>query len=146
MEQKRVLFVCSANTCRSAAAEVLLRHRGGSRFQASSAGLYALGGEPMMASVAEALTLLLSTPVSAKDHHSRRLTEEMLRENDLVIGVSEGYASLMRTYFPAYKEKITAFPEGIADLSLLTGEELICGLRRIENGILTLFPEVQDGA
>lgn len=36
---KRVLFVCTGNTCRSPMAEALLRHHGEGKFEVQSAGV-----------------------------------------------------------------------------------------------------------
>jgi protein-tyrosine-phosphatase len=41
--KRRVLFVCIGNCCRSPLAEALLRHRGGDRFEAHSAGTRPVG-------------------------------------------------------------------------------------------------------
>ena len=41
---KRVLFVCTGNTCRSPMAEALLRHHGGDKFEVQSAGVFAYPG------------------------------------------------------------------------------------------------------
>ena len=46
--RKKILFVCSANTCRSAVAEAILFEYGRDRYDASSAGIYARDGAPMM--------------------------------------------------------------------------------------------------
>ena len=137
--KKRILFVCSANTCRSPAAEAILREYGGDRYDAASAGLFAHDGEPMMASCAAVLSALFGREVSPVSHRSARLTEEMLRSSDMTVAVSEGYAALLRAYFPEYSEKITALPEGISDISRLAGEELMDGIRRIRDGISAMF-------
>jgi arsenate reductase len=41
--KRRILFVCIGNCCRSPLAEALLRHRGGDRFEARSAGFSPVG-------------------------------------------------------------------------------------------------------
>lgn len=142
--KKRILFVCSANTCRSPVAEAILREYGGDRYDAASAGLFAHDGEPMMASCVAALSALFGREVDPVSHRSARLTKEMLRDSDMAVAVSEGYAALLRTCFPEYSEKITALPEGISDISRLSGEELMDGVRRIRDGISVMFLENKD--
>ena len=41
--QIKVLFICTANACRSQMAEALLRHLGSERFEAASAGAHPVG-------------------------------------------------------------------------------------------------------
>lgn len=138
-KKKKILFVCSANTCRSPVAEAILREYAGDRYDAASAGLFAHDGEPMMTSCAAALSALFGRAVNPAAHRSARLAEEMLRDSDAVVAISEGYAALARVYFPEYAEKITALPEGISDISLLAGEELMDGIRRIRDGIFAML-------
>jgi arsenate reductase (thioredoxin) len=52
-ERRRVLFVCVHNSARSLMAEALLRHRGGDRFAAFSAGTEAGGVNPLTLRVLE---------------------------------------------------------------------------------------------
>lgn len=137
--KKKILFVCSANTCRSPAAEWILREYGSDRYEAASAGLFARNGEPMMPEVAQALAGLFGREVDYRLHASARLTSEKMHESDAVVAVSEGYASLIRTFFPKDADKVSAFPEGIADLSRLYGSEMDEGIRRIRNQVALMF-------
>ena len=138
-ERKKVLFVCSANTCRSAVAEAILREYGSDRYFAYSAGIYARSGEPMMQKCAEALEELFGHGVSAYSHSATRLHATHLADNVFIVAVSEGYADILRAYFPLYKEKITAFPNGIADISCLHGDALTRAIERIRQEVFEMF-------
>lgn len=54
-EKPRVLFICTGNSCRSQIAEALLRHRGGDRYEADSAGLDPKGVHPRTIQVLDEL-------------------------------------------------------------------------------------------
>jgi protein-tyrosine phosphatase len=93
----RVLFVCTGNICRSANAEQLFRARyGGDSIEFSSAGIGALVGSGMPAQAAEISRQLGGEPAA---HIARQLTQEMIAESDLVIGLSREHRSeVVRTY------------------------------------------------
>ena len=83
--RRKILFVCSANTCRSAVAEAILFEYGRDRYDASSAGLYARPDTYMMQSCAEALERMFGfspqiPPVQAQDVRvAARPGKEMIR-------------------------------------------------------------------
>lgn len=60
MERARVLFVCTHNSARSQMAEGLLRHHGGGRFEAFSAGTEATSVRPEAIAVMEELGVDIS--------------------------------------------------------------------------------------
>lgn len=83
---KKVLFVCSGNTCRSPLAEVFARHflelAGEDGWMVASAGLSAVTGSPASAS---AVTVAREFGLDLSRHCARRLTEELLDGADLVL-------------------------------------------------------------
>ncbi len=83
---KKILFVCSGNTCRSPLAEALARSilpvRAGFEVDVSSAGTSALDGSPASGfslEVAQAHGLDLS------GHRSHVITRQLIRDADLIV-------------------------------------------------------------
>lgn len=83
----RVLFVCTANTCRSALAEGLARARLGPEAGVtfSSAGLYALDGAP---STPHAVAVAAEVGVDLGGHRARSATRELLEGADRIYGMT----------------------------------------------------------
>ena len=75
----RILFVCTANECRSPIGERLARMLG---VDASSAGVRAVVGRPMVPHAAEALIELGG---DAGEFSSRRVTPQIVADADLIL-------------------------------------------------------------
>ncbi|WP_406288131.1 hypothetical protein [Embleya sp. NBC_00896] len=83
-----VLVVCSGNTCRSPLVGAMLRHRlAGSGLSAdvSSAGTIDWNAKPM---ADNSVQVLIEYGIEPPVHRSRKLTADLLRSADLVIGMS----------------------------------------------------------
>lgn len=83
-----ILCVCTGNVCRSPAAERLLTSRLGRDVRVSSAGTYALVGDPVSPPMD---SLLLAAGADPAGFRARRLTQGMLREVDLVLTMTQAH-------------------------------------------------------
>ncbi len=83
---RRVLFVCTGNTCRSPMAEAIfnriVRERGLKGIRASSAGTSAVPG---MSATMQAVTVAQKHGLDIRRHRSRPLTPEIVDEADLIL-------------------------------------------------------------
>ena len=138
--RKKILFVCSANTCRSAVAEAILFEYGRDRYDVSSAGIYARTDAPMMQECAETLEKMFGHGFSARSHTAQRLTPHHMLHNDLIVAVTPYHEAIVRAYYPHLADKIVCFPNGgIYDISLLSGDALERAVERIRDGIFEMF-------
>ncbi|WP_286119367.1 low molecular weight protein arginine phosphatase [Thermoactinomyces sp. DSM 45891] len=105
MVHKRILFVCTGNTCRSPMAEALLRNISQEfliDLEVKSAGTHAYDG--MEAS--EYSSMALQEKGIDHDHRSQAITPELIRWSDLILTMTAGHQAILEQIFPEAKEKM----------------------------------------
>jgi protein-tyrosine phosphatase len=93
-----ILAVCTGNVCRSPAVERLLASKLGPTVIVSSAGTHALIGHPISDPMAG---LLLDSGLEPAPFEARRLSEQMLKEADLVLTMTRDQRGLVVELLPA---------------------------------------------
>ena len=110
-QTKQILFVCTANVCRSPMAESIfnaLAEEGGLPYRAASAGVAALEGEDITANARAALE---EAGIYAPTHRARQVDEAMLREADLVLVMGPRHVATLRRRFGDLSERVYTLPE-----------------------------------
>ena len=83
MNTPRVLFLCTANSCRSQMAEGFLRHLAGDRFEAASAGAHPTELKP------DAVRVMKERGIDISTHRSKDVTEFWKQRVQYVITVCD---------------------------------------------------------
>lgn len=113
-----VLFVCTGNTCRSPMCAALFNDRyAGFTRRAVSAGL-AADGSPISENAVRALEsrgIISREGNDYKAHISKNVTESMLEEADIVVGMTSAHAMRLIFAFPRFASKINVMPAEISD-------------------------------
>lgn len=107
----KVLFVCTANICRSPTAEAIfnaLAKDRGLSCTAESAGTAALEGNPM---APNAITALGEVGIYPKPHRARRVSRELLADSDLVLSMTAQHVATLRRLSRDRPNDIHTLPE-----------------------------------
>ena len=87
---RKILFVCTGNSCRSVMAHGLLRHmlakKGRKEIQVLSAGVSTFGG---LGATAETIEVMRREGVDVSGHISQPVTPELIRNADIIFCMEE---------------------------------------------------------
>ncbi len=127
MPKKRVLFLCTHNSARSQMAEGLLRHLGGDRFEAYSAGTEATHVRPL------AIGAMAEVGIDISGQQSKTLQGYLQEHFDSVITVCDAANESCPVFFGAKQRLHWSFP----DPSRATGteEEQLAMYRTVRDAI-----------
>ena len=137
---KKILFVCTGNTCRSPMAQAVFNNLCDSKyFSSDSCGLYA-DGVSMISDNAKAA---LKNQGIDFDHVSKPITKELCDNADFIIGITNRHAGALMVAFPGHEKKVFSFPVDIPDpygMSLEVYQEC---LEKITEGVKVIIHELE---
>ena len=111
---KKVVFVCTGNTCRSPMAEAVFNNEAGSRnidIRAYSCGIYADG----ISSISKNAQKALANSGISSNHVSCIINKEILKDADYIFGMTQNHAAAIKNLYPEYSDKIYSLPIDISD-------------------------------
>ncbi len=110
---RSILFVCTANQCRSPMAEILMRDLLKrkdltSLIDVKSAGTWAEPGYP---ATAHGVSVMAERGLDNRGHKSQSITIELLEEQDLVLTMESGHKEAIQIEFPDMASKVYLLSE-----------------------------------
>lgn len=114
MKTKKILVLCTGNSCRSQIAEGYLRHFAGDRAQLYSAGVETHGVNP------KAIAVMKEDGIDISNHTSNHIDEYLDIDFDFVITVCDN----AKENCPFFPTKALRFHQNFPDPAKATGTEL----------------------
>jgi protein-tyrosine-phosphatase len=114
-----ILFVCTANICRSPMAMGLFKARlkdDGREWRVESAGTWAMDGAPAAENTQK---VVARRGVDISEHRSRIVSGELLEQFDLILAMEQHQKEALQVEFPEVKDRVYLLSEmvdGIYDI------------------------------
>lgn len=132
-----VLFVCTANICRSTYAELVTRSQVPAEVRVTSAGTHALVGRPMD----EVMAGALAGRADHRDHQAQQVTRQLVEAADLVIAMSAEHRRYILDEWPKCAKKTFVIGQAARELAQAPDELSRSGIAEYLAGHRTSTPD-----
>ncbi|MED1469071.1 low molecular weight protein arginine phosphatase [Bacillus salipaludis] len=127
---RRILFVCTGNTCRSPMAEAILKNKNLEGIEVRSAGVFAVDGNEASAHAKQ----VLEENQIVHNHQSSLLSGEEVGWADLILTMTGSHKGAILNYYPESAAKLFTLKE-------FTGETIFQDVSDPYGGNVSIYRE-----